>query len=393
MSHKEDNNQDGRFAAMHTSKLFKKIGSDKHKVKLDPRFQGVLTEDKFRVEPGQVDKYGRKKKGGKASTKQAEKELSQFYEIDHEDDNDDANVEETEEIEPKLSKQVSTKQSKSSQGKSNKESNDNNDSSNAKETVESRLDFLNRFARGDYEGDSSSDEEDDEEEEDDDNSTSSETADEDDEEVEVEEDNRFRMRRGPMAIDEDYGDEEDDDEEEEDEAEQAEDCEATNRIALQNCDWDNIKAVDLQCVLCACVSYYVRMCAHKTMCLCDCFAVSSCSPSAPPAATSNELQSTCRTSARSEWKRRASTARSGSGTSPLSHTQRTSRRLLIKTRALIRETLCGKRVMWELCLMRMMTVRTWTSSTSTHPPPLQTTQLTMKQPRKKFKMSSSANTN
>jgi hypothetical protein len=256
MSHKEDNNQDGRFAAMHTSKLFKKIGSDKHKLKLDPRFQGVLTEDKFRVEPGQVDKYGRKKKGGKASTKQAEKELSQFYEIDHDDAND-ANEEENEEIGPTVSKSEPTKQSKSSLIKSKKEVNESNRSA-AKETVESRLDFLNRFARGDYEGDSSSDEDDDEEEEDDDNSTSSETADEDDEEVEVEEDNRFRMRRGPMAIDEDYGDEEDEDEEEEDEEEQAEDCEATNRIALQNCDWDNIKAVDLQCVLCACVYCYVR---------------------------------------------------------------------------------------------------------------------------------------
>lgn len=208
--------EDDRFSAMHSSKLFKKIGKDNKKVKIDSRFQGVLTEDKFRVEPGQVDKYGhKKKKSGRA--KLVEKELSNFYQIEKDEEN-----EESAEVDERMEEE------EEAEGSDDDDEDDvdaNNKTTAAKESAESRLEFLNRFARGDYEGTSSEDEESDV------TSDSDSDASDDD----IEEDDRFGPH-GPLSLA--VGEER---------VAVAE--EASSRLAIQNCDWDNVKALDLLMIM------------------------------------------------------------------------------------------------------------------------------------------------
>ena len=71
---------DERFAAANTSKTFKISNKDKHKIVLDSRFKSVLTDDKFRANPGAVDKYGRTV-NKESREKAAEKELREFYQV------------------------------------------------------------------------------------------------------------------------------------------------------------------------------------------------------------------------------------------------------------------------------------------------------------------------
>ena len=71
---------DERFTAANTSKTFKNVNKNKHKIVLDERFKSVLTDDKFRANPGAVDKYGRSLHK-ESREKAAEKELREFYQV------------------------------------------------------------------------------------------------------------------------------------------------------------------------------------------------------------------------------------------------------------------------------------------------------------------------
>ncbi len=183
---------DSRFAAMHSSHLFKRSSQAKHKVKVDDRFKEVLQDKKYVNVPGKVDKYGRKRK-----SKSAKEELKEFYTIDEEDGVDEK-VEKVEKVEKGKKAGVS---------------------------MENRLDYLNKLSRGDISGDSSDDDSDD-----------SSSDDEDDEDDEDEDEVVDSNTKSALAID--------DDEVIEDEG-----GESTRRLAIQNCDWENLKAVDILNVL------------------------------------------------------------------------------------------------------------------------------------------------
>ena len=171
--------------------LFKKSHSKRNKIKVDDRFQSVLHDKRFLTAPGKIDKYGRKVK---SSVKSQQKELSEFYEIE--------NIE------------SQNKTGSAREVKSNKD--------------ESRLDYLTKLSRGEIDNDSSNDEHDSDVYEvevngdengysDDENSKSR---------------NKFDQTKSPLDIDDENdiqifrGD-------------------STNRVAIQNCDWENLKAKDL----------------------------------------------------------------------------------------------------------------------------------------------------
>ena len=208
---------DPRFSSMHNAPIFKKIQKDSNKIKVDERFQTVLTDDRFRAVPGAIDIYGRKTKKGAKSA--AEKELNSFYQIDDSipstTDGDDMGVHDT-----------ATTTGKESKGKKPK----------AKEGVkaedpESRLEYLNRLARGDVSGSSSDDDSEDEGKFSD---VDSDDSDDDGALVEATE----RNERGPLDMASDESEDED-----------GEEAHATCRLALMNCDWDSLKAQDLMSVL------------------------------------------------------------------------------------------------------------------------------------------------
>eukprot|EP01036_Dinobryon_divergens_P044239 gene44239-59013_t len=144
---------DPRFVSMQSDPIFKKNRKGKHKVKVDERFQGVLSDDRFRVTPGQVDRYGRKTK---AKSNAAVEELHDFYEIET-DDKDEVAMKE-----------------------SNKNSKFHKSSDRKVEGMDmaTRLDYLNKLSRGEVSG-SSSDSDDEDEDNDQDDSGSDEDDDED----------------------------------------------------------------------------------------------------------------------------------------------------------------------------------------------------------------------
>ena len=69
---------DERFSGMHSMPTFKRVKADKHKVALDDRFLGVLTDERFRVPEAKYDKYGRKQEG----RAKARDDLSSFYTLE-----------------------------------------------------------------------------------------------------------------------------------------------------------------------------------------------------------------------------------------------------------------------------------------------------------------------
>ena len=212
---------DPRFSAMHSAPTFKKVKKDSKKVQVDDRFKQVLTDERFRAVPGAVDSYGRKNKGG---GKAAAEELSSFYHVEESAESKSKN----DKPGLKTAKGGAKSGSSSSGGKGDE--------------AETRLEYLNRLARGDVDND------------DDSSSSSSESndsedegqADQDDEDDESEDDmeenskSRSSSSRSALAIP-DMGDEMDDDE--------IEEGHATTRLAIQNCDWDNVRASDLLVVL------------------------------------------------------------------------------------------------------------------------------------------------
>jgi hypothetical protein len=186
---------DPRFSSMHTAPIFKKFKKDDNKLKLDNRFSKVLTDERFRSAPGAVDKYGRKAK--KATSKAAKEELEQFYSI--EDDDAEEIAEEDEDDE-----EVGVKNKKKKNQQKMKE-------------PESRLEYLNKLARGEV---SSSDSD---EDGDSDNSSDSDSSSED----------------GDASVNGDVLSDEED----------APTGDATQRLAIQNLDWDNMTAEDIMVVM------------------------------------------------------------------------------------------------------------------------------------------------
>lgn len=193
--------------------MFKKTKKEKFKVKVDDRFKNVLTDDRFRVAPsGSVDKYGRKIK----SKSTAADELKEFYQID----DDDEVREEQEQEEPDGDDK---KKKKDNKGKSSNKSND----------IESRLDYLNKLSRGEISGSSSSDDDDDDEnnEIEVEESSESENEGEDGDDGDEYDEDGNKVQVDPFAIPGDV-------------IEEREDVE-TNRLAIQNCDWENFTAEDI----------------------------------------------------------------------------------------------------------------------------------------------------
>jgi hypothetical protein len=201
---------DARFKDALSAPMFKsKVHAKDNKIVLDDRFKSVLTDERFRVIPGaSVDQYGRKKKK-KANEARALDELKDFYTVeqgeeDHEKE-DEEGFEETKAA------------TKSKGGKSGKLTG---------KTDEEQLDYLTRLARGEISG---SDDDSDEDSDDDDDEGE---VDEDSEEEDEEEDHELlRNKKSPLDVDD-----VDDD---------AEYGEATYRISILNCDWENIRAQDL----------------------------------------------------------------------------------------------------------------------------------------------------
>ena len=183
---KRENITDPRFDSMYSAPLFKKFRKDDNKLKLDNRFKTVLTEERFRSTPGEVDKYGRTSRN--SSKKAAKDELENFYAIE-----DEEGAREGDEA-----------------------------SSTQKSSTESRLEYLNKLSRGDMSDDSSSSSDDDEEESSNDSSGSSDDS-----------------SANSMQQDEEVLSDE----------EEAPTGDASNRLALQNCDWDSLSAEDLIVVL------------------------------------------------------------------------------------------------------------------------------------------------
>lgn len=194
---------DHRFDSMHTAPIFKQSKKDSFKVKVDDRFKSVLSDTRFQSVPGKVDKYGRKTKTKDGANKVV-KELKEFYDIDG-DDNETAVPEH---------QQTSNKPSKPHGG-----------------SMDSRLDYLNKLARGEISEESSSDDSSEAEDE----SESSDESDQSDDDL-VAQQQGSSSRKSALAIPE------------QPEPELSADVSST-RVAIQNCDWENLSAEDIMYVL------------------------------------------------------------------------------------------------------------------------------------------------
>jgi len=198
--HASSTSDDARFSAMHTASTFNTARKESHKVKLDGRFESVLTDSRFRAAPGRVDRYGRKDKSkGKGN---ASKELEQFYHV--EEPADDAD-------------KPNTTKAKSK-------------SATTKNSTEDRMEYINRLSRGEVDESGSSSSSDDSSEAESDSDSSS------DDEAELNE--KASKKRSVLDIPQAEGEEE-----------EVPTGDSSRRLALMHCDWDNIKAEDLLVVL------------------------------------------------------------------------------------------------------------------------------------------------
>ncbi|KAH7491564.1 hypothetical protein KRP22_002969 [Phytophthora ramorum] len=181
--------RDQRFQKVHNDPRFARNSKRKSKLQIDNRFAGALKDDRFQSVQGKYDKYGRR-------IEKKDNELKKFYRLEEEEEEEDEEEEEEEEKESKA-------KAKASSTTSSDDDDDEADATVAKNSEKlSRLDYLNRMARGELASGSDSSDSDDSD---------------DDEPVETEKEPEEDI---PM------GDE-------------------TKRFAVLNCDWTRIRAVDL----------------------------------------------------------------------------------------------------------------------------------------------------
>ncbi|OWZ00148.1 Pre-rRNA-processing protein ESF1, partial [Phytophthora megakarya] len=173
--------RDQRFQKVHNDPRFARNSKRKSKVQIDQRFAAALKDERFQSVQGKYDKYGRR-------IEKKDNEMKKFYRLE-----DDEEAEEEEKEEEAKVEAPSTTSS----------DDDDADATVAKNSEKlSRLDYLNRMARGELASDSDSSDSDDSDDE-----AEAEVAKEEEEEV-------------PMG-------------------------EETKRFAVLNCDWTRIRAVDL----------------------------------------------------------------------------------------------------------------------------------------------------
>ncbi|KAG7383320.1 pre-rRNA-processing protein esf1 [Phytophthora pseudosyringae] len=176
--------RDQRFQKVHNDPRFARNSKRKNKLQIDGRFAAALKDERFQSVQGKYDKYGRR-------IEKKDNELKKFYRLDDEDEEQEQEEEKAETKAPSTT--------------SSDDDNEDADATVAKNSEKlSRLDYLNRMARGELESGS--------------DSSDSDSEDSDDEEVEAaakEEEEDI-----PMG-------------------------EETKRFAVLNCDWTRIRAVDL----------------------------------------------------------------------------------------------------------------------------------------------------
>ncbi|DAZ97199.1 TPA: hypothetical protein N0F65_003830, partial [Lagenidium giganteum] len=204
--------KDARFQKVHNDPRFARSSNRKNKLQIDKRFESLLKDKKFQSTQGKFDKYGRR-------IDKKENELKKFYRLDN--DEDAAEAEEDEEVDGssssddeeaevaakpamgKASAKTKAKQPEDASSSSEDEDAEQDDDEEGEEKSEelTRLEYLNKMARGELGSDSSDS-----------------SSDEEDEE---------------MA------------EEMEEEKEDVPLGEETRRFAILNCDWSRIRAVDI----------------------------------------------------------------------------------------------------------------------------------------------------
>ena len=235
---------------------FQRIPKDERKFKIDKRFEAVLTDDRFwAVDGGQVDKRGKKMK----RRQRVVDDLQAFYTIDKDEKKEEDETEEKGgkdktkkkkggkaapadprfQLRPQDQDEEEDEAAGAGSGSSGSESSSSDqeeegatkeEKSNAPTShneVEERLEYLNRLARGEVsDASTSSSSESDEDEGD---STDNEAGGKEDEEGDDDDDGVVASRQldvGPIPM-----------------------GEATKRLAIMNCDWKHLKAVDLLGVL------------------------------------------------------------------------------------------------------------------------------------------------
>jgi hypothetical protein len=226
---------DPRFNDLLNAPIFKNISKEKHKVEIDDRFKAALTDERFNViSSSSVDAYGRKIKKGAGK----EKILDELYKVE-EDREEEADEKETSIDKQRKTKALSTPKK-------------------SKLDLADRVDYLNKLARGEIscsDDSDSTDDDDSQQEVEDDNENEEEAIDEeevseedsdDDMEIDEEEQLAIALLKGKSPLDIPtatlQGEE---GEEEQDETEEIELGEATRRLSILNCDWDNIRAEDI----------------------------------------------------------------------------------------------------------------------------------------------------
>ncbi|TMW69323.1 hypothetical protein Poli38472_001479 [Pythium oligandrum] len=172
---------DARFQKVHNDPRFARVGKRKNKLQIDQRFAGVLKDERFQAVQGKYDKYGRR-------LDKSQNELKKFYRLEDDEEEDKEEASDDDEEEEKAVKATSSDEEE-------KES----------DPRLSRLEYLNRMARGEL---ASGDE------------SSSSSDDSDMSDAEVEEYEEKEKEDVPMG-------------------------EETKRFAVLNCDWTRIRAVDI----------------------------------------------------------------------------------------------------------------------------------------------------
>lgn len=192
---------DSRFQKVHNDPRFARLSNKKNKLKIDKRFAAVLKDERFQSVQGKYDKYGRR-------IDRKSNELKKFYDLEEEDEQEDKSASSSSDDEDS-DKEAAAPAKAKAKAKTKPTSDDDSESDDdeapaAGDEKMSRLDYLNRMARGELES----------------GSDTSDDSDDSDADAYMEEDEEEEKEDIPM------GDE-------------------TKRFAVMNCDWSRIRAVDL----------------------------------------------------------------------------------------------------------------------------------------------------